>query len=99
MNNQKIRYWVIPPEENAEFVANMENVLDVYKQPYNSEIPVICMDEKPIQLLGDAKESIPETQTHPKLVDYQYIRKGTACIFLFTETLAGWRANLSRQIF
>jgi hypothetical protein len=47
MTNSKIEYWVIPP--TAEFVAQMEEVLDVYARPYNPSCPVICMDEQPVQ--------------------------------------------------
>ena len=43
----------IPPKQNAEFVARMEDVLEVYSRPYNEKIPVICMDEKPFQLLDE----------------------------------------------
>ena len=45
-------YWCIPPKESAEFVANMEDILDIYEMPYNPELPVVCMDEKPYQCLG-----------------------------------------------
>ncbi len=45
-------YWCIPPKENAEFVACMDDVLHVYSMPYNPDVPVICMDEKPYQLAG-----------------------------------------------
>jgi hypothetical protein len=51
------KYWCIPPEQNAAFVAAMENVLEVYARPYNPDKPVICMDEKPYQLLGDVRKS------------------------------------------
>jgi len=44
MNNRKIQYWVIPPKNDAEFVANMEDVLETYAKPYNLDYPVICMD-------------------------------------------------------
>ncbi len=44
MTNRKIQYWVIPPEADAEFVANMEDVLETYSKPYNPEVPVLCMD-------------------------------------------------------
>ena len=47
--------WVIPPEANAEFVAAMERVLDVYRRPYNVDIPVICMDETPRQLIRETR--------------------------------------------
>ena len=49
--------WCIPPEQNAEFVAKMEDVLEVYTREYNPERPVVCMDEKPYQLLREARES------------------------------------------
>ena len=47
MTNRKIEYWVIPPETDAEFVAHMEGVLDVYAQPYDPTRPTLCMDEQP----------------------------------------------------
>ena len=52
-------YWCIPAKDDAEFVACMEDVLDVYESPYNPERPVVCMDEKPYQLLGDVREPLP----------------------------------------
>lgn len=91
MTSRKIGYWVIPPKENGAFVAAMENILETYKTPYNKQFPVICMDEQPVQLLDDVRPSIPETTAHPKRVDYEYERKGTASIFMFTEPLSGWR--------
>lgn len=50
MTNRKIEYWVIPPEADAEFVAHMEEVLETYEKPYNPNVPVLCMDEQPVQL-------------------------------------------------
>ena len=91
MTNRKIEYWVIPPEADGEFVAHMEEVLETYEQPYNPEVPVICMDEQPVQLLKETRQPIPATTTHAKRVDYEYERAGTASIFMFTEPLAGWR--------
>ena len=52
-------YWCIPSKEDADFVACMEDVLDVYELPYNPIRPVVCMDEKPYQLLGDVREPLP----------------------------------------
>lgn len=92
MTNKKIEYWVIPPESDAEFVASMEDVLATYAMPYNKVIPVICMDEQPIQLLKETRQAIPATINHPQRVDYEYERAGTASIFMFTEPLSGWRA-------
>lgn len=88
---QKIEYWVIPPEANAEFAAQMEEVLDVYHRPYNAAHPVVCMDEQPVQLLKETRKKIKATKKHPKRVDYEYERAGTASIFMFNEPLAGWR--------
>lgn len=68
----------------------MEDVLDVYCQPYDANFPVICMDEKPYQLLKQAREPIPMTQNHPLREDGEYIRNGTCSIFVFLEPLTGW---------
>ena len=69
----------------------MEDVLDVYARPYDELIPVICMDEQPIQLLKETREPIAATKSHPKRVDYEYERAGTASIFMFAQPLAGKR--------
>jgi len=82
---------VIPPKENAEFAADMEAILDTYLTPYNPLYPVLCMDEKPFQLLSNVRESAPETLNHGQRIDYEYKREGTVSIFMFTEPLAGWR--------
>jgi hypothetical protein len=97
MSNRKIEYWVIPPEADAEFVAQMEEVLDVYARPYDRDCPVICMDEQPVQLHKETRKPIEATAKHPKRVDYEYERAGTASIFMFTEPLAGWREATARQ--
>lgn len=52
-------YWCIPSKEDADFVACMEDVLDVYELPYDPMYPVVCMDEKPYQLLDDVREPLP----------------------------------------
>jgi hypothetical protein len=91
MTKRKIQYWVIPPDCDAEFVANMEDVLSVYEKPYNKEIPVLCMDEQPVQLVNEVKRPIPATTSHPKRIDYEYERAGVANVFMFAEPLAGWR--------
>jgi hypothetical protein len=96
MTQRAIAYWVIPPEQDAEFVASMEEVLDVYAQPYNPAHPVICMDEQPVQLIKDIRTPLPATKTQPARVDYQYERAGTASIFMFTEPLSGWRQATAR---
>jgi hypothetical protein len=82
---------VIPPESDAEFAASMEEVLDVYARPYDGRCPVVCMDEQPIQLLKETRQPITGTREHPRRVDYEYERMGTASIFMFCEPLDGWR--------
>jgi hypothetical protein len=69
----------------------MEDVLDVYKRPFDPKRPVVCMDEQPAQLLGHAREAVAMAPGRPAREDYEYTREGTASIFLFTEALAGWR--------
>jgi hypothetical protein len=70
----------------------MENVLAVYERSYDEDYPVVCMDEKPFQLLDERYLPIPMSKTNSKLKsDYEYDRRGTCSIFLFTEPLAGWR--------
>lgn len=96
MNSRKIQYWVIPPKNDAEFVANMEEVLETYGKPYNSCHPVVCMDEQPVQLIKESRQPIPATENHPRRVDYEYERNGTASIFMFTEPLSGWREAIAR---
>ncbi len=49
MTKRKIAYWVIPPEADAECVAHREEVLATYEKPYNPHVPVLCMDEQPVQ--------------------------------------------------
>lgn len=96
MSKRKIAYWVIPPEADAEFVACMEEVLDVYQQPYDAAHPVIAMDEQPVQLVKETRPPIAATQSQPLRVDYEYERAGTANIFMFTEPLSGWRQATAR---
>lgn len=86
-----MQYWVIPPEADAEFVAHMEDVLETYAKPRNSKVPVLCMDEQPVQLVKELKQPIPATKRHPKRVDYEYERAGVANVFMFAEPLSGWR--------
>ena len=69
----------------------MEDVLDLYQQQYCRMYPVICMDEKPYQLLGETRDPIPMKPGKPERQDGEYVRNGTCSIFVFTEPLAGWR--------
>jgi hypothetical protein len=97
MTKRKIEYWVIPPEADGEFVAAMEDVLDVYARPYDKNTPVLCMDEQPVQLLKETRVPIAATKDHPRRVDYEYERAGTASIFMFCEPLSGWRQVAVRE--
>jgi hypothetical protein len=96
MTKRKIEYWVIPPDANGELVANMEEVLETYEQDYDPACPVVCMDEQPVQLIGETRVPIAATKEHPKRVDYEYERKGTASIFMFAEPLSGFRQATAR---
>jgi hypothetical protein len=69
----------------------MEQVLDVYEQPYNSKRPVVCFDERPCQLLGDVLMPIPMKPGHIKRQDYHYERNGTCVVLIAVEPLAGQR--------
>lgn len=89
--------WCIPPEQNASFVANMEDILEVYARPYSSDCPVICMDEKPYQLLDEKRQPIPMQVGKIAIKDSEYIRNGTCSIFIFTEPLQGVRRVSVRE--
>src|SRR3982751_351605 len=83
--------WCIPPKANAEFVWKMEDVLEVYKRPYDPLRPVVCMDETSKQLIGETRSPVDAAPGRPRRVDYEYERKGVADLFLFFEPLRGWR--------
>ena len=82
---------MIPPTENAAFVAAMEDVLDLYAQPEDPLFPVICFDERPCQLLADVLTPIPLKPGQPLREDDEYERKGTANLFGMLEPLSGTR--------
>ena len=103
------KYWCIPKENDSAFVACMEDVLGIYQMPYNPEIPVLCMDEKPVQFLDETRQRI---QAKPlrldsdsnlpipgavEKIDSEYVRCGHGSIFIFTEPLAGWRYIVARH--
>ena len=83
--------WCIPPEQNAAFVAQMEDVLDVYERPYDPRYPQVCIDEASKQLVGEVRTPLPATPGQPAREDYEYERKGVANLFMVTEPLVGWR--------
>jgi len=76
----------------------MEDVLAVYSRPYDKEYPVICMDEKPVQLFANARKSLRSKDGRIEYEDNEYIRNGTACIFLFTEPLGAGVMQMHRSI-
>jgi hypothetical protein len=80
---------VIPPEHTAEFVARMEDVLEVYRRPYDPQRPVICLDAQPTQLFGETRTPIPLQPGQAQRHDYERI--GTADTFMIVEPLAGRR--------
>ena len=82
---------MIPPDSNASFVAHMEDIPDIYHRPFDPENPVICMDEQPVQLIGEKRVTVKAEPGKPLRFDYEYRRNGTAEIFMFTEPPGGWR--------
>jgi len=82
---------VIPPEENADFVCAMEEILDLYHQPYNKKEPVVCFDESSKQLIAEKRKALPMKTGEPRRYDTEYKRKGVANEFMFFEPLANWR--------
>lgn len=69
----------------------MEDVLGVYARPYDPALPVVVMDEKPLQLLADARPGTPAAPGRPEREDSEYVRHGTCSIFVWAEPLRGWR--------
>ncbi len=76
---------------SADFVAHMEDVLDLYAEPYDPARPVVCFDESSTQLLADTRESLPAGPGRPRREDYEYVRCGTRNLFLTCEPKRGWR--------
>jgi hypothetical protein len=75
----------------------MEDVLEVYKRPYDPNRPVICMDEQPTQLIKETRIPLPGEPGRPECFDYEYERNGTANNFMFTEPLGDWRRANVRE--
>lgn len=80
--------WCIP-EITPEFIERMEDVLNLYEKDYNPDEPVICLDEKPVQLLKDSRACIPIKPGKIKRIDYEYVRNGTANVFCIVEPKGG----------
>jgi DDE superfamily endonuclease len=79
------------PRSEARRVAAMEDVLDLYEDPYDRKSPTVCLDEKPVVLHADVHLPVPVEAGQPERVDYEYERKGTRNLFVMIEPLAGWR--------
>lgn len=69
----------------------MEDVLELYHQPYDPARPLVCMDETSKQLVGETRMPIAAGPGRPRRIDYEYERRGTADLFMFTEPLGNWR--------
>src|SRR5215469_18075725 len=91
------KMWVIPPEQNGDFVAAMEDVLDVYERPYDEKRPVVCFDEQPRQLIGEELVPIEAKPGQVLRYDNQYVRNGTVNNFMFFEPLGGRRRVSVRE--
>lgn len=85
--------WCIP-EVGAEFVAPMEDLLDLYAEPYDPARPVICFDESPKQLIGEVREPIPPQPSAPARQDTEYKRNGVRNLMMICEPKRGWREVL-----
>ena len=82
---------MIPPQQNAEFVCAMEQVLETYQKPYDARKPMVCMDETSKQLVKETRQPIAIEAGQPLRYDYEYERHGVANLFMFCEPLRGWR--------
>ncbi|MDZ7296181.1 MAG: IS630 family transposase [candidate division KSB1 bacterium] len=84
------KQWCIA-QVTAEFVWRMEDVLELYAEPYDPQRPVVCFDERPYQLLGDTRTPLPMGVGQVRRVDYEYERHGNCNLFLAFQPLTGWR--------
>jgi transposase len=84
------KMWCIP-KVDAEFVARMEDVLDLYAEEPDEKHPVVCFDETPRQLIGEARVPVAAKPGQPARVDYEYVRNGTANVFMFIDAHRPWR--------
>jgi transposase len=84
------KMWCIP-KVDAEFVARMEDVLDLYAEAPDESRPVVCFDETPRQLIGEAREPVAARPGKTARVDYEYVRNGTANVFMFVDAHRPWR--------
>ena len=83
--------WCLPKGVDGEFIHRMEDVLELYAEPYDPARPVVCFDEASKELRGDVAEPVPPAPGPPAKQDYEYTRHGTANLFVIVEPLAGRR--------
>jgi hypothetical protein len=93
----KTESWCIPERDSARFVAQMEEVLDVYAMPPSEEMPTICMDEAAKQMLEGLHDPLPPARGRAAREDYHYERKGVQAIFMFFDPNRGWRRVSCRE--
>ena len=86
------KMWCIG-ELNEEYIERMEGVLDVYEKPYNKDYPVVCVDEKPVALIGDSRERLPSRPGEVLKKDYEYQRNGSVNVFCAVEPKVGRYIN------
>lgn len=82
--------WCIP-EASAAFVAQLEDVLDLYERPDDPQEPVVCVDETSKQLLAETRRPLPPQPGQPRRYDYEYKRTGTCNVWMFFEPTANYR--------
>jgi DDE superfamily endonuclease len=82
---------VIAPHASAGFVANMEDVLEVYHRPHDAQRPVVCLDETTKQMIAETRAPIPAAPGRKARHDYEYERNGVASLFMMFAPLEGWR--------
>ncbi len=89
--------WCIPPTADAEFVARMEDLLELYQLPYDPLCPVVCMDELCKQLIAETRVPLPVRAGAPARYDYEYERRGVCSLVVFLEPRRGWRKVFVRD--
>ena len=91
------KMWCVPKVDSG-YVARMEDVPDLYAQPPDPRRPAVCFDESPTQLIGEVREPQPTAPGEPARIDYEYVRNGTANLFVLHDIHAGWRhAEVTEQ--
>ena len=82
------KMWCVP-DLSLKYIERMERILNLYEKPYSGKNPVICLDEKPVTLLGDKRDKLPFSEGKPNRVDYEYSRNGSVNVFCAVEPLKG----------